>query len=135
MGPRNRFQGMNSASPCSLAGRYDNPIPSPHRLFKNSSSEDDSTAIPTIGGVANSPVSTKCGIVDSLYQRYTELATPPSLIGGKSIFDYEHLPEFESKIEKATAIVQGTFGEPFWLVGFLDLEPYFCIIILVQIRK
>jgi len=23
----NRFQGMNSASLCSLAGRYDNPIP------------------------------------------------------------------------------------------------------------
>jgi hypothetical protein len=27
MGPRNRFQGMNSASLCSLAGRYDNPLP------------------------------------------------------------------------------------------------------------
>ncbi len=27
MGPRNLFQGMNSASLCSLAGRYDNPIP------------------------------------------------------------------------------------------------------------
>ncbi len=27
IGPRNRFQGMNSASLCSLAGRYDNPIP------------------------------------------------------------------------------------------------------------
>jgi hypothetical protein len=26
MEPRNRFQGMNSASLCSLAGRYDNPI-------------------------------------------------------------------------------------------------------------
>jgi hypothetical protein len=25
--PRNRFQGNNSASPCSLAVRYDNPIP------------------------------------------------------------------------------------------------------------
>jgi hypothetical protein len=25
---RNRFQGMNSATLCSLAGRYDNPIPS-----------------------------------------------------------------------------------------------------------
>ncbi len=25
--PRNRFQGMNSASLCSLAGRYNNPIP------------------------------------------------------------------------------------------------------------
>ncbi len=25
MGPRNRFQGMNSAGPCNLAGRYDNP--------------------------------------------------------------------------------------------------------------
>ncbi len=27
MGPRNWFQGMNSASLCSLAGRYDDPIP------------------------------------------------------------------------------------------------------------
>jgi hypothetical protein len=27
MGPRNRFQGMNSASLCSLAGRYANPLP------------------------------------------------------------------------------------------------------------
>ncbi len=27
MGHRNRFQGMNSASLCSLAGRYDNPLP------------------------------------------------------------------------------------------------------------
>jgi hypothetical protein len=28
MEPRNRCQGINSASLCSLAGRYDNPIPS-----------------------------------------------------------------------------------------------------------
>jgi hypothetical protein len=27
MEPRNRFQGINSASLCSLVGRYDNPIP------------------------------------------------------------------------------------------------------------
>ncbi len=27
MGPRNWYQGMNSASLCSLAGRYENPIP------------------------------------------------------------------------------------------------------------
>ncbi len=27
MGPRHWFQGMNSASICSLAGRYENPIP------------------------------------------------------------------------------------------------------------
>ncbi len=40
MEPRNRLQGMNSANLCSLAGRYDNFIlvPSPHILFKNSSS-------------------------------------------------------------------------------------------------
>ena len=25
--PKNRFQGTNSARLCSLAGRYDNPIP------------------------------------------------------------------------------------------------------------
>jgi hypothetical protein len=38
MEPRNRFQGMNSASLCSLAGRYDNPIPPrfqpPETLYK-----------------------------------------------------------------------------------------------------
>ncbi len=27
MDPKNRFQGMNSASLCSLAGRYNKPIP------------------------------------------------------------------------------------------------------------
>jgi hypothetical protein len=27
MEPKNRFQGMNSASLCGLAGRYENPIP------------------------------------------------------------------------------------------------------------
>ncbi len=27
MEPRNRFQGIDSASLCSLAGRYENPIP------------------------------------------------------------------------------------------------------------
>jgi hypothetical protein len=27
MEPKNRFQGIHSASLCSLAGRYDNPIP------------------------------------------------------------------------------------------------------------
>jgi hypothetical protein len=27
MEPRNRFQGINSAGLCSLAGRYDNPLP------------------------------------------------------------------------------------------------------------
>ncbi len=27
MKPRNQFQGRNSTSLCSLAGRYDNPIP------------------------------------------------------------------------------------------------------------
>ncbi len=32
-----RFQRMNSAILCSLTGRYDNPIPSLYRLFKNSS--------------------------------------------------------------------------------------------------
>ncbi len=32
MEPRNRFQALNSASLCSLAGRYDNPIP-PQFLF------------------------------------------------------------------------------------------------------
>jgi hypothetical protein len=39
--PKNRFQGTNSARLCSLAGRYDNPIPTrflaTNRLFKNSS--------------------------------------------------------------------------------------------------
>ncbi len=31
----------STASLCSLAGRYDNPIPSPHRLLKNSSTEPE----------------------------------------------------------------------------------------------
>ncbi len=35
--PRNRFQGIDSASLYSLAGRFNNPIPirslAPHRLF------------------------------------------------------------------------------------------------------
>jgi hypothetical protein len=41
MEPRDRFQLINSARLCSPAGRYDNPsysVPSPLRLFKNSSS-------------------------------------------------------------------------------------------------
>ncbi len=49
-GARNGFQGMISASLCSLAGRYNNPIysssvPSPHRLFKNSSSASNWNSI------------------------------------------------------------------------------------------
>ncbi len=44
MGPQNWFQGMNSASLCSLAGRYENPIPprslAPIGFLKNSSSVD-----------------------------------------------------------------------------------------------
>jgi hypothetical protein len=62
-------------------------------------------SLPTVGGVANPP-----------YQRYAESSTTwiwrlRSGGGGgrttdrKSIFDYEYLPEFESKIKKATAIV------------------------------
>ncbi len=43
-GPKNRFQGTNSARLCSLAGRYDNLISTrfrfPHRLFKNSITVD-----------------------------------------------------------------------------------------------
>jgi hypothetical protein len=43
MEPRNRFQGIDSASLYSLAGRYDNPIPTrflaPRRLYKNSNSD------------------------------------------------------------------------------------------------
>ncbi len=33
MGPRNWFQGINSTSLCSLAGRYDNPITIPPRFL------------------------------------------------------------------------------------------------------
>jgi hypothetical protein len=40
--PKNRLQRIHSASQCSLAGRYDTPIPTRflalHRLLKNSSS-------------------------------------------------------------------------------------------------
>jgi hypothetical protein len=43
MEPRNRFQGMNSASLYSLVGRYDNPVPTRclapiDFFFRNSSS-------------------------------------------------------------------------------------------------
>ncbi len=44
MGPRNWCQGINSASLCSPGGPvrkpYSSSVPSPHRLFKNSSSDD-----------------------------------------------------------------------------------------------
>ncbi len=42
--PKNRYQETDSARLHSLAGRYDNPIPTrflaPLRLFKNSSTKD-----------------------------------------------------------------------------------------------
>jgi hypothetical protein len=45
---------MNSASLCSLAGRYDNPLPprflAPYRLFK----------IPALAGRYNNPIPTRC---------------------------------------------------------------------------
>ncbi len=41
--PKNWFQGTNSAMLCSLASQYNKPysysVPSPHRLFKNSSTD------------------------------------------------------------------------------------------------
>ena len=52
MEPRNRFRGMNSASLCSLAGRYDNPLP-PQFL-----APVDSLKIPALGGRYDNPVPT-----------------------------------------------------------------------------
>jgi hypothetical protein len=40
MEPRNRFQGMNSASLCSLAGRYDNPVCYVNIVYGNLKSEN-----------------------------------------------------------------------------------------------
>jgi hypothetical protein len=47
MEPRNLFQGINSASLCSLTGRYDNPIP-PRFLSPIDSSKIPALAIFTI---------------------------------------------------------------------------------------
>jgi hypothetical protein len=52
MGPRNRFQGMNSASLCSLAGRYDNPLP-PRFLAPIAAIK-----IPALAGQYNNPIPT-----------------------------------------------------------------------------
>jgi hypothetical protein len=51
MEPKNRFQGTDSASLCSLTGRYDNSVPNSHRLFKNSSTVEGKrkSEIPGIG--------------------------------------------------------------------------------------
>ncbi len=53
MEPRNRFQGMNSASLCNLAGRYDNPIPT--RFL----APIDCLKIPALAGRYNNPIPTK----------------------------------------------------------------------------
>ncbi len=48
--PKTRFQGINSASLCSLVSRYDNPIITrflaPHRSFKNTSTD---SSLPPLG--------------------------------------------------------------------------------------
>ncbi len=50
MDPSNRFQEMKSASLCSLAGRYDNPIP-PRFL-----APIDSLKVPALAGRQNRPI-------------------------------------------------------------------------------
>ncbi len=50
MEPRNRFQGMNFASLCSLAGRYDDPIP-PRFL-----APIDFLKIPALAGRSDHPI-------------------------------------------------------------------------------
>jgi hypothetical protein len=60
------------------------------------------------------------GVSKSLFQGLkqrlpkTNLTTPHIVDSQESIFDYEYLCEFESKIEKATPIVLGTCGEPIY---------------------
>ncbi len=53
MGPRNWFQGMNSASLFSLAGRYDSPIP--HRFL----APIDFLKIPALAGRYDNPNPTR----------------------------------------------------------------------------
>jgi hypothetical protein len=50
MEPRNQFQGMNSASLCSLAGRYDNPIPTRFQA------PIDRLKIPALAGRYDNPI-------------------------------------------------------------------------------
>jgi hypothetical protein len=70
MEPRNRFQGMNSASRCSLSGRYDNPIP--NRFL----APIDCLKIPALGAFLSDFVS--CGCIACqpryIFRRYTFLA-------------------------------------------------------------
>ncbi len=53
MEPRNRIQGMNFASLCSLAGRYDNPIPT--RFL----APIDCLKIPPLAGRHGNPIPTR----------------------------------------------------------------------------
>jgi hypothetical protein len=53
MEARNRFQGMNSASLCRLAGRYDNPIPT--RFL----APIDCLKIPALAGLYDNPIPTR----------------------------------------------------------------------------
>jgi hypothetical protein len=61
MEPRNRFQGMNSASLCSLAGRYDNLIP--HRFL----APIDSLKIPAPVAIFGSVIDIVGNCVEYIY--------------------------------------------------------------------
>jgi hypothetical protein len=67
MEPRNRFQGMNSASICSLAGRYDNPFPT--RCL----APIDFLKIPALSGRFDNPIPARflthidCSKIPALY--------------------------------------------------------------------
>ncbi len=80
MGPRNWFQGMNFASLCSLAGRYDDPIPPqflapidflkiPERVFLNLYGGQESmpicqginsASLCSLAGRYDNPIPTRC---------------------------------------------------------------------------
>ncbi len=55
MEPSNRFQGMNKASLCSLAGRYDNPIP-PRFIAPKDSSKIPAPVASTLWCLFTAPV-------------------------------------------------------------------------------
>ncbi len=87
MEPGNRFQGMNSASLCSLAGRYDNPIP-PRFL-----APIDCLKIPALLQIVR-----RCGGTLPLKRRHgyiRVLALLPSLIWGMRYDRVQMLPGAE----------------------------------------
>jgi hypothetical protein len=64
MGPRKRFQGIDSASLCSLAGRYDNTIPT--RFL----APIDYTKIPAQVVAEEQPTVLRVFLIEKIYGRF-----------------------------------------------------------------